>query len=43
VSDGGAKVFLDDVASAALDDKTLDVEAHDDHYHFSLADQGSVV
>jgi iron-sulfur cluster assembly protein len=36
VRDGGATVFLDEVAAAVLDDKTLDVEAHDDHFHFSL-------
>ena len=31
------------LASAALEDKTLDVEAHDDHYHFSLGDQETAV
>ena len=36
VRDGGATVFLDEVAAAVLDDKTLDVEAHEDHFHFSL-------
>lgn len=39
VEEGGAKVFLDDVAALVLDDKTLDVEAHQDHFHFSLSDQ----
>lgn len=39
VSEGGAKVFLDDIATVALDDKTLDVEEHGDHFHFSLGDQ----
>ena len=39
VSDGGAKVFLDAAAAAALEDKTLDVHEHDDHFHFSLEDQ----
>ncbi|HET6944085.1 MAG TPA: hypothetical protein VFI01_01935 [Gaiellaceae bacterium] len=36
----GAVVFLDPTASAVLADKTLDVHAHGDHFHFSLADQG---
>jgi len=35
----GAVVFLDDVASAVLDDKTLDVHAHGDHFHFSIEEQ----
>jgi iron-sulfur cluster assembly protein len=39
VEDGGATVFLDEIASVVLSDKTLDVEAHDDHYHFSLGEQ----
>ncbi len=36
VQDGGATVFLDEIAALVLADKTLDVEAHDDHFHFSL-------
>ena len=39
VREGGATIFLDGVAATVLDDKTLDVEAHDDHYHFSLGEQ----
>lgn len=36
VREGGATVYLDEVAAAALDERTLDAEAHDDHVHFSL-------
>ena len=36
VSSGGANVFLDATAAEALADKTLDVHAHGDHFHFSL-------
>jgi Fe-S cluster assembly iron-binding protein IscA len=36
VRDGGATVFLDRTAADALADKTLDVHAHGDHFHFSL-------
>jgi iron-sulfur cluster assembly protein len=39
VSAGGAKVFLDQKAAEMLDDKTLDVEEHGDHFHFSLGEQ----
>ena len=39
VSEGGATVFLDETAAAVLDDRTLDVEAHGDHFHFSLDEQ----
>ncbi len=39
VEDGGATVYLDEVAAAVLSDKTLDVQSHDDHFHFSLAEQ----
>ncbi len=39
VEAGGATVFLDEVAASVLEDKKLDVEAHGDHYHFSLGDQ----
>ncbi|HZR96363.1 MAG TPA: iron-sulfur cluster biosynthesis family protein [Gaiellaceae bacterium] len=34
--DGGAVVFLDGTAAALLEDKTLDVHAHGDHFHFSV-------
>jgi iron-sulfur cluster assembly protein len=43
VAEGGARVFLDEVAAAVLDDKTLDVAAHDDHFHFELGDQEDLV
>jgi iron-sulfur cluster assembly protein len=33
---GGAVVFLDETAAAVLADKTLDVHAHGDHFHFSI-------
>ncbi len=36
VRSGGAVVFLDEVAARELADKTLDVHAHGDHFHFSL-------
>jgi Fe-S cluster assembly iron-binding protein IscA len=39
VREGDAVLFLDDVASAVLDDKTLDVQAHGDHFHFSIDEQ----
>ena len=39
VEDDGAKVFLDEAAAAVLADKTLDVEEHGDHFHFSLGEQ----
>jgi iron-sulfur cluster assembly protein len=41
VSADGANVFLDEVAAEVLSDKTLDVEAHGDHFHFSLGEQGA--
>jgi iron-sulfur cluster assembly protein len=39
VRESGAIVFLDESAAAVLDDKTLDVHAHGDHFHFSLEEQ----
>jgi len=36
VREGGAVLFLDETASAVLEDKTLDVHAHGDHFHFSI-------
>ena len=39
VRDGGAVLFLDETASAVLADKTLDVHAHGDHFHFSIDEQ----
>ena len=41
VEDDGAKVFLDPAAAEVLADKTLDVEEHGDHFHFSLGEQGA--
>jgi iron-sulfur cluster assembly protein len=41
VTEGGVSVFLDEVAAAALDDRTLDVEEHGDHVHFSLEEQAA--
>jgi hypothetical protein len=35
----GARVFLDPVAAEALDDQTLGVEGHDDHFHFTFDPQ----
>jgi iron-sulfur cluster assembly protein len=40
LQEGGATVFLDEVAAEVLADKTLDVEEHRDHFHFSLGEQG---
>ena len=37
--EGGAVVFLDETAATVLADKTLDVHAHGDHFHFSLDEQ----
>jgi len=39
VTHGGASVFLDAVAAEVLADRVLDVEAHGDHFHFSLDEQ----
>jgi iron-sulfur cluster assembly protein len=39
VREAGAVVFLDEAAAAVLSDKTLDVHAHGDHFHFSLDEQ----
>lgn len=39
LTEGGATVFLDEVAAEVLADKTLDVEEHGDHFHFSLGEQ----
>ena len=39
VTHGGASVFLDAVAAEVLADRTLGVEAHGDHFHFSLDEQ----
>jgi Fe-S cluster assembly iron-binding protein IscA len=39
VREGDAVLFLDQTASAVLEDKTLDVHAHGDHFHFSIDEQ----
>jgi iron-sulfur cluster assembly protein len=39
VETGGATLYLDETAAAMLADKTLDVHAHGDHFHFSLEEQ----
>lgn len=39
VRERGAVLYLDEVARTVLEDKTLDVEAHGDHFHFSLEEQ----
>ncbi|HUJ56253.1 MAG TPA: hypothetical protein VLW49_09730 [Gaiellaceae bacterium] len=39
VRERGAVLYLDEVAATVLDDKQLDVEAHGDHFHFSLEEQ----
>jgi Fe-S cluster assembly iron-binding protein IscA len=39
LEEDGAAVFLDPVAAEVLADKTLDVEEHGDHFHFSLEEQ----
>ncbi|HZD87117.1 MAG TPA: hypothetical protein VE088_03830 [Gaiellaceae bacterium] len=39
VRERGAVLYLDEVAAAVLVDKQLDVEAHGDHFHFSLEEQ----
>ena len=41
VRDRGAVIFLDEAAATALADMTLDIEAHGDHFHFSLEEQGA--
>jgi iron-sulfur cluster assembly protein len=39
VRSGDAVLFLDETASAVLEDKVLDVHAHGDHFHFSIDEQ----
>jgi Fe-S cluster assembly iron-binding protein IscA len=40
LDDEGTRVFLEPEAASMLDDKVLTAQRHDDHYHFSLEDQG---
>ncbi len=42
LQEDGAAVFLDPVAAEVLADKTLDVEGHGDHFHFSLVEHEDV-
>jgi Fe-S cluster assembly iron-binding protein IscA len=39
LDDDGSRVFLEAGAAALLDDKILDAQRHEDHYHFTLEDQ----
>jgi Fe-S cluster assembly iron-binding protein IscA len=39
LDEDGTRVFLEPEAASLLDDKILDAERHDDHYHFRLDDQ----
>src|SRR5262245_34140250 len=39
VEDHGAHVFLDAPSAAALEDKVLDAEIHEDHAHFAIIEQ----
>ena len=39
VGDEAVRVFLDPSAASLLDDKVLDAEGHDDHFHFSIEEQ----
>jgi iron-sulfur cluster assembly protein len=40
LDEDGTRVFLEPEAASLLDDKVLDAERHDDHFHFRLDDQG---
>ena len=35
----GVEIYLDPVASNALEDQVLGIHAHGDHFHFSFDDQ----
>jgi Fe-S cluster assembly iron-binding protein IscA len=41
VDEDGTRVFLEPTAASLLDDKVLDAQRHDDHFHFSLGDQAT--
>jgi Fe-S cluster assembly iron-binding protein IscA len=41
VDEDGTRVFLEPAAASLLDDKVLDAEKHDDHFHFSLGEQAA--
>ena len=38
----GVEVYLDPIASTALEDQVLGIHAHGDHFHFSFDDQAGV-
>lgn len=40
VAEGVARVFLEPTAASLLGDKVLDATDHDDHVHFTVAEQG---
>ncbi len=35
----GVRLFLDAMAAGVLDDQVIGVHAHEDHFHFSFAEQ----
>jgi Fe-S cluster assembly iron-binding protein IscA len=39
LDEDGMRIFLEPEAASLLDDKILDAERHDDHFHFRLDDQ----
>jgi Fe-S cluster assembly iron-binding protein IscA len=39
LDEDGTRVFLEPEAASLLDDKILDAQRHDDHFHFRLDDQ----
>ena len=39
LGDEAVRVFLDPTAASLLDDKVLDAESHDDHFHFTVEEQ----
>jgi Fe-S cluster assembly iron-binding protein IscA len=41
VEQHGATVYVSESASELLSDKVLDAHTHEDHVHFTIADQGS--
>jgi Fe-S cluster assembly iron-binding protein IscA len=38
----GVEVYLDPIASTALEDQVLGIHSHGDHFHFSFDDQAGV-
>ena len=38
----GVEVYLDPIASTALEDQVLGIHTHGDHFHFSFDDQAGV-